>query len=178
MVVSRLQLGVIGAGASDDRLDRLAWRTGEMIARNRAVLLCGGRGGVMAAAAAGAREAGGHTVGILPGAGPAESPPNPSIELSVYTGMGQARNLVLVLSAAAVIGIGGGWGTLSEIGLALKHGVPVVLLSSWHLERPDGFKEPLLQAARDPEEAVHLAIQAARDQGRWAPDPSFRGTVP
>jgi uncharacterized protein (TIGR00725 family) len=173
----RLQLGVIGSGARDDRLDRLARQTGEMIARHRAVLLCGGRGGVMEAAAAGAREAGGHTVGILPGAGPAESPPNSSIELSVYTGMGQARNLVLVLSTAAVIAIGGGWGTLSEIGLALKHGVPIVLLSSWHLERPDGAQESLLQEARDPEEAVRLAIRAARDRGRWAPGQGSRETV-
>lgn len=115
----------------------------------------------MAAAAEGAVSAGGHTVGILPGASAAETPPNPHIELAIYTGMGQARNQVLVLSANAVIGIGGGWGTLTEIGCALKHGIPVVLLDSWQLERPDSRTESLLTRAQDPEEAVRLASQAA-----------------
>ena len=64
-------------------------------------------------------------------------------------------------SADAVIGIGGGWGTLTEIGIALKHGIPVILLESWQLERPDGETESLLSQAKDPEEAVRLALQAA-----------------
>jgi uncharacterized protein (TIGR00725 family) len=115
----------------------------------------------MAAAAEGAVSVGGQTVGILPGASAAETPPNPHIELAIYTGMGQARNQVLVLSADAVIGIGGGWGTLTEIGIALKHGIPVVLLASWQLERPDGQTEDLLTQAQDPKEAVRLALQAA-----------------
>ncbi len=115
----------------------------------------------MEAAARGARSAGGRTVGILPGISATTSPPNPHIELCVYTGMGQARNLILVLSSAAIIGIGGGWGTLTEIGHALKHDVPVVLLESWQLERPDRRPAPLLLRATSPAEAVEVALQNA-----------------
>jgi len=157
----RLQLAVIGAGSADRRLERLARETGEEIARAGAVLLCGGRGGVMEAAAGGARSEGGLTVGVMPGSDWRESPPNPHIELPLFTGLGQARNLVLVLSAKAAIAIGGGWGTLSEISLALKHGTPVVLLESWDLERPDGRPEPLLLHAETPGEAVAAAVRAA-----------------
>ena len=123
----------------------------------------------MQAAAEGARSESGLTVGILPGATHAETPPNPHIELSIFTGLGQARNQVLVLSADAVIGIGGGWGTLNEIGLALKHEIPVVLLESWRLERPDGDSEPLLSNASDPVRAVELALEVARSVGRLNP---------
>ena len=115
----------------------------------------------MEAAARGARSAGGRTVGILPGASAGNSPPNPHIELCIYTGMGQARNLILVLSSSAVIGIGGGWGTLTEIGHALKHEIPVVLLESWQLERPDRQPQALLLRADSPAEAVELALQEA-----------------
>jgi uncharacterized protein (TIGR00725 family) len=159
-----LQLAVIGGATCNDAHQSLARETGQAIAAAGAVLLCGGRGGVMAAAAEGARRAGGRTVGILPGAGPAESPPNPDIELAIYTGMGQARNQILILSAAAVIGIGGGWGTLSEIGLARKHQVPLVLLDSWHLERPDGEAEPGLMRATTAQQAVELALAAAKQK--------------
>jgi uncharacterized protein (TIGR00725 family) len=155
-----LQLAVVGAGSCGPRLAGLARDTGREIARAGAVLLTGGRGGVMAAASEGAREAGGLTVGILPGtqAGP---PPDDAVEVAVYTGLGQARNLVLVLSARAVIAVGGGWGTLSEIALALKHRIPVISLESWLPALPDGTPEPLLQAAPDPRRAVAAALAAA-----------------
>ncbi len=156
-----IQLGVIGGAAPSQRHERLAFETGREIARRGCVLLCGGQGGVMEAAARGARSAGGRTVGILPGASAAISPPNPHIELCIYTGMGQARNLILVLSSSAVIGIGGGWGTLTEIGHALKHEIPVVLLESWQLERPDRQPQALLLRADSPAEAVELALQEA-----------------
>jgi uncharacterized protein (TIGR00725 family) len=120
----------------------------------------------MEAAARGARDEGGRTVGILPGQDPESSPPNPHIELALYTGMGQARNQVLVLSAQGVIGIGGSWGTLTEIGLALKHGIPVVLLESWQLELPDGLTEPLLMQADSPTQAVELVVTAARNRSQ------------
>jgi uncharacterized protein (TIGR00725 family) len=157
----RLQLAVVGAAACDERLAAVARETGRAIARAGAVLLSGGRGGVMAAASRGAREEGGLTVGILPGGGAAESPPNDDVEVAIYTGLGQARNQVLVLSAAAVIAVGGGWGTLSEIAQALKHGLPVVTLESWSLARPDGAAEPLLSRAASPAEAVAAALAAA-----------------
>ena len=156
----RLSLAVIGGAVCTPEQGLLAHETGAEIARAGAVLLCGGRTGVMEAAARGAREAGGLTVGILPGECASSSPPNPYIELPIFTGVGQARNLVIVLSAAAVIGIGGSWGTLTEIGMALKHGRHVVLLDSWEPVRPDGRPEPRLHRARTAAEAVQTALDA------------------
>ena len=154
-------IAVLGGAVCDERVGREAFEVGGRIARRGALLLCGGGGGVMAEAARGARGEGGRTVGVMPGADAAASPPNPHIELPIFTGLGQARNVVVVLSAAAAIAIGGEWGTLSEIALALKHRIPVVTLSSWRLARPDGRPEPLLQEARDPRQAVELALAAA-----------------
>ncbi len=111
----------------------------------------------MQAAAEGARSSGGSTVGILPGSGAAQSPPNHAIDLAIYTGMGQARNVVLVLSADAVIAVGGEWGTLSEIAMARKHGRPLVLLDSWRLEAPAGGDTELPARATSAREAVELA---------------------
>lgn len=160
------QLAVVGAGSCGPDLDRLARAVGRELAQAGAVVLTGGRGGVMAAASAGAREAGGRTIGVLPGAHAAESPPDEAVETALFTGLGQGRNLVLVLSAAAVIAVGGSWGTLSEIAMALKHGIPVVTLESWSLQRPDGEPEPRLLSASTPAEAVATALDAARRAGR------------
>jgi uncharacterized protein (TIGR00725 family) len=123
----------------------------------------------MEQAAAGAKAAGGLTIGILPGRNAEESPPNAYIDLPIFTGMGQARNQILVLSAAAVIAVSGGWGTLSEIGLALKHGIPVVRLESWKLSRPDGRDEPLLKCATSATQAVELALKSASLSSLRAP---------
>lgn len=161
-----LQIAVIGGASCTPQQEKLAFEVGSEIARRGAVLLCGGRGGVMEAAARGAREAGGRTVGILPGESPETSPPNPHIELAIHTGIGQARNQVLVLSARGVVGVGGSWGTLTEIGLALKHRIPVVLLESWQLEPPDGRPEPLLMSAQTPTEAVELVVAAAEERSQ------------
>jgi hypothetical protein len=157
-------VAVVGAGACGADLEALARQVGAGLALAGAVVLTGGRGGVMAAASRGARDAGGLVVGVLPGAGAAETPPNEAVGVALYTGLGQARNQVLVLSARAVVAVGGGWGTLSEIALALKHGVPVVTLASWRLARPDGAPEPRLEEAADAEAAVAAALAAAR---RW-----------
>ena len=159
--MSDLQIAVIGAGDCDDRVRRMAFDVGEALARAGAVLICGGRGGVMAAASRGARAAGGTAIGVLPGADARESPANDALSAAVYTGMGQARNACVVLSAAAAIAIHGGWGTLSEIALALKHRIPVIVLESWSLSRPDGRQEPLLAVAGSPEEAVRRALEMA-----------------
>lgn len=166
MPPDRLQLAVVGAAQCGEPLRRLAEEVGREIARAGATLLTGGGGGVMAAASRGAREAGGRTVGLLPGTGPTGTTPNDDVEVAVFTGIGQARNQILVLSGAAVIAVGGGWGTLSEIALALKHGIPVVTLESWRLDRPDGAPEPLLHQAGSAPEAVATALAAARERGR------------
>lgn len=156
----RPQIAVIGAGEADPGLVELAREVGREIARAGAVLVTGGRGGVMAAASAGAREEGGTTVGVLPGRDANESPPDEEVEIALFTGLGQARNVVVVLSAAAVIAVGGGWGTLSEIALAAKHGIPVVLLESWGVEPPDEAVDlDLLVPAGTAEEAVKRAVE-------------------
>lgn len=157
----RPQIAVVGAASCDERSAALAHAVGEEAARAGAVILTGGRGGVMAAASVGAAAAGGLVVGVLPGTGSSDSPPNEAVEVVLFTGLGQARNQVLVLSADAVIAIGGGWGTLSEIAMALKYGRPVVLVDSWRLARPDGEPEPLLQRAATAAEAVAVALENA-----------------
>src|SRR5512143_1941154 len=119
-------IGVIGAGVCSEAVAVLAREAGEEIARRGAVLVCGGLGGVMAAAARGAKEAGGTTLGILPGASIYDA--NPFIDLPVATNMGQARNAIIVQTAQALIAIAGGYGTLSEMALALKIGKTVVAL--------------------------------------------------
>jgi len=137
-------------GASDPRPDQreLAREVGRRLAESGAVVLCGGLGGVMEAAAEGAASAGGTVVGILPG--PDRTAANPHVTIAIATGLGEARNAVLTAAADAVIAIGGGWGTLSEIALARQRGRPVIALASWELEGV-----PLTVSA---EEAVRAAV--------------------
>ncbi len=124
-------ISVIGGEACGPEALDIAEQIGREIARRGATLVCGGRGGVMEATCRGAREAGGHTIGIMPGRGREDSPPNPYVEFPVFTGMGFARNVVVVLSADAVIAIDGSYGTLSEIAYALIHETPVVGIDTW-----------------------------------------------
>jgi len=146
----RSNIAVCGAGACGPETVELARRVGEGLAKAGAVLVCGGLGGVMEAACRGAWEAGGLTVGILPG--PRIRDANPFVKAALATNMGEARNAVIIHSADAVIAISGGYGTLSEIALARKAGKPVVSLQSWEIA-PDIIK------AADPEEAVKLALE-------------------
>jgi uncharacterized protein (TIGR00725 family) len=116
-------------------------------------------GGVMAAACRGAREAGGTTVGLLPGTNRDDA--NRWVSVPVVTGLGELRNGLLVRNADAVIAVGGEFGTLSEIALALKIGRPVVALASWDLRRPGGRNVPELEIAGDPADAVERALRRA-----------------
>ena len=155
----RRRLAVIGAAlATETELD-LARRVGAEIARADAILLCGGLGGVMEAAARGASAAGGLTLGFLPDYD-ADSA-NDGIAIPLPTGLGQARNVLVVAGAEAVIAIGGGAGTLSEIGLALKLGRPVVGLGTWKLASAGGETAAILEAS-EPAAAVRLALAQAR----------------
>jgi uncharacterized protein (TIGR00725 family) len=117
-------------------------------------VLCGGYGGVMGAAAEGARAAGGTVVGVLSGADRAEA--HPALSAAVATGMGQARNAILTGSADAVIVVGGSWGTLSELAHAMRRGVPVVQIGGWRLHDAGGRPVPGPVSAGSPEDAVHL----------------------
>jgi uncharacterized protein (TIGR00725 family) len=153
-MLRRPAIAVIGGGdgASVEVLE-LAHKVGAEIAGHGGTLICGGRGGVMEAAARGAYERGAHTIGVLPGYDHGAA--NPHIEFAIATGMGEARNAVVVGSADAVVALASEGGTLSEIGLALKIGRPVVALRAWpHIEG--------IEHAEDPAAAVGEAIRMAR----------------
>lgn len=122
-------IGVIGAGQCDEDVATRAYAVGKRIAEAGHALVCGGLGGVMAAACHGAVEAGGLTIGVLPG--DSANAANSHVKLPIVTGMGVARNVIIVRSAAAIIAVSGGPGTLSEMAYALQFDVPVVSLGSW-----------------------------------------------
>jgi len=160
-------IAVIGGDVCSPETGCLAEEVGRLLAQKGAVLICGGRNGVMEAACRGAKAANGTTVGVLPSDSRAEA--NPYVDIPIVTGMGYARNVIIVRSADAVIAIDGSYGTLSEIAFALSYGVPVVGLETWGFAiqgRPD---EAVLRA-RTPEEAVDKALLAA--EGRRRPEPA------
>jgi uncharacterized protein (TIGR00725 family) len=157
------RVGVVGEGRCSKRTAAEAERVGRAIAIAGAVLFTGGRGGVMEAASRGAAEAGGTVVGILPGFDGGDA--NRWVQIPVVTGMDQARNVILVRSCDAVIAVGGMYGTLSEIALALKLGIPVVGLRTWRLRQPDGRRVSIV-VARSPDDAVARALAAAAQRRR------------
>ena len=165
-----LYIGVAGASRPAPGLLEQAEVLGRRLAEAGAVVVCGGGPGVMEAVCRGARSAGGTTVGLLPGLDRREG--NPYLSVAVPTGMGQGRNLLLVRSSDAVVAVGGGFGTLSEIALALRTGVPVVGLATWSLHL-DAVPVDAFPVAGDAETAARLAIDAARslqtDPTRKAP---------
>lgn len=148
-------VAVCGSSAGSKEVLERAEQVGRLLAGAGAILVCGGLGGVMDAAARGATSAGGTAVGILPGEdrlGASEH-----LTVAIPTGLGEARNALVVRAADAVIAIGGEWGTLSEIALAMKMGKRVVGLYTWEPRR-DGLPVEGILAARTPEEAVGLAL--------------------
>jgi uncharacterized protein (TIGR00725 family) len=138
----------------------LANAVGKSIARKGGILICGGGRGVMEAAARGAKEAGGITIGILPGFSASEA--NPYIDIPIVTGMGDARNYINVLTSQAIIAIHGSYGTLSEIALALKCGTPVIALETWSLIPPGDGLPPEIITADTPQGAVDAALTTIR----------------
>jgi uncharacterized protein (TIGR00725 family) len=148
-----VQVAVCGPGECTEREWDLAYETGRLLAGRGAVVVCGGLGGVMAAAAAGARAGGGITGGVRPAADRAAA--GPDLTVAVPTGLGQARNNIVVNAADAVIAVGGSWGTLSEIALAMRAGrVPVVQLGGWRVHDQDGRPAGGIVHAADPAAAV------------------------
>ena len=148
----RLYVAVVGAGHAGPDQCRLAEAAGRELARCGAVVICGGLGGVMEAACRGAKAGGGTTVGILPG--PHRGDANPFVDVAVATGLGEVRNALVVRAADALLAVGGEYGTLSEIALALKEGKPVVGIGTWDI--------PGVVAAGDPVTAVARALSLAR----------------
>ncbi|MBC7263081.1 MAG: TIGR00725 family protein [Chloroflexi bacterium] len=151
-------VAVVGSAVCGPELASLAEAVGRGLAKRGAVLVCGGRGGVMEAACRGAKSAGGTTVGILPGESVDEA--NPYVDIPIPTGMGEARNVLVVRSAQAVIAVGGEYGTLSEIALALKMGRPVIGLETWELSKK-GQRDGGILYVNTPTEAVELALALA-----------------
>ncbi len=129
MATQLTMIGVVGSGSCGRETWDMAFEVGELIAQRGAALVCGGLGGVMEAASAGAAGKGGLTIGILPG--PALADCNPYIQAPIPTDLGHARNIVLVNAARAIVALSGEYGTLSEISIALKLKKPVVALDSW-----------------------------------------------
>ena len=124
-------VAVIGPGDASPEQERDAEAVGRELAATGAVVICGGLGGVMAAACRGAREAGGLTVGLLPGSDRADA--NPWVTVAIATGMGELRNALIVRAVDALVAVGGGFGTLSEIAFALRIGRPVVGVGTWDI---------------------------------------------
>lgn len=155
----RVQIAVIGKGTPDEALAPIAEEVGRRLAEADAVVVCGGLTGVMEATARGASGAGGTVIGVIPSSHADDA--NPHCTHVIATGIGQARNLAVVSSGAAVIAIGGEWGTLSEIGFARRLGREVVTLRSWSARGEGAMAEmPGVSAAESAQEAVAMALTA------------------
>lgn len=148
----KIVIGVIGSGKIDDIYCEKAEKVGRLIAEKDCILVCGGLGGVMEASCKGAKSAGGITVGILPSKEKSSS--NKYLDICIPTGIGEARNFIVVNSCNALIAIGGGFGTLSEISFALKSDIPIISLNSWDVS------EKIIKC-ENPKEAVNTAIDFA-----------------
>lgn len=152
-------IGVAAASQAEAELVELAEELGRCLGEAGATVVCGGGPGLMAAVCRGAQAAGATTIGLLPGTD--RSSGNPYLGIALPTGLGEGRNLLLVRASDALVAVGGGFGTLSEIALALRVGVPVVGLATWGLTRA-GQPVTAFPVAANPREAARLAIDAAR----------------
>lgn len=149
-------IGVIGESETTGDKYELAYSVGREIARRGYVLVCGGLSGIMEGACRGAKDEGGLTVGVLPGTSHSEA--NPYVDIPIVTGMGHARNVIVVRSSRVIIAISGSFGTLSEIAIALKIGVPIVGLRTWEVSDE-------IRKAATPQEAVELACSLVNSGG-------------
>lgn len=153
---SRPLVAVIGGATCTPQEDRWAEAVGRLLAEHGALIVCGGRGGVMEAACRGAKASGGLTIGLLPGTDRGEA--NPFVDVVIATGIGEARNAIIVQSAQAAIAVGGEFGTLSEIAFALKRDLPLAGLGTWEIARAGEFADRIHQAA-SPEAAVSWVLE-------------------
>jgi len=150
----KLRIGVIGANQCTKDIGKIAFEVGRHIARQKAILICGGLGGVMEAAAKGARSENGLTIGILPGGNPDDA--NEYIDIPIVTGINYARNVLVARTSQALIAVGGRYGTLSEIAHALNLGHPVIGINTWDLNKIDPEKKMIIET--DPAAAVAKAV--------------------
>ena len=157
LVMPQYFISVIGASRASTGEIQLAEEVGRELADKSAVLICGGLNGIMEAACRGAVNAGGMTVGILPTEYRENA--NKYVKIPIVTGMGHGRNMIVAKSGQAVIAIGGGYGTLSEIAYACQAGIPVIGLKTWVLSKDEELNKSILQAS-NAKEAVGLAIHS------------------
>ena len=163
-------ISVIGGEACGAEALGAAEAVGRELARRGATVVCGGRGGVMEAVCRGARAEGGHTIGILPGRGYDDSPPNPYVEFPIFSGMGFARNVTVVLSGDAVVAIDGSYGTLSELAYALIHNIPVVGIDTWDFNYHGYDGHDRITRVSDPALAAVTAIALAEERRATLPE--------
>lgn len=154
-------IGVIGGSDVSPQIAGLAEEIGREIARQGAVLVCGGMGGAMEAACRGASAEGGLTIGILPGED--RQTANSYVKVPIVTGIGYARNVAVVKSSQAIIAIDGSYGTLTEIGYALQSNIPVIGLKTWSLSIDDKVDKSIIPA-KNPKEAVEKALAQIKNQ--------------
>ena len=154
-------VAVIGAGDAAHHDLVVAEDLGRELATRGAVVVCGGLGGVMAAVCRGAQGAGGRTIGILPGDDRHQA--NPHVDVAVATGLGEARNLLVVRTADVVIAVGGEFGTLSEIAFALRLGTPVVGIATWELAKAGGHPVDAILRVATAAEAATTALDLAQE---------------
>lgn len=146
-------IGLIGGSVCTPEIEEAAEKVGRGIAEMGGILICGGLGGVMEAGCRGAKEAGGMTIGILPGMNSKDA--NKYVDIPIPTGVGYARNIIIVNTSDSVIAVNGKFGTLSEIAFCLQFGVPVIGLFSWEID-------PSIIIASTPEQAVDIAFSIGR----------------
>ncbi len=168
-------VAVIGASRCDEDAAARAEGVGRGVAERGAVLLTGGRRGVMEAASRGCHEAGGLSIGVLQGESREDATPNPFVDIALRTGLADARNWINICSADALIAISGGWGTLSEIALAMKAGKPVVRLRSWEVRADQPVAD--VPVAASAEEAVEKAFAMIDGSGSPRETAQSKGTT-
>jgi uncharacterized protein (TIGR00725 family) len=152
-------IAVIGTRQPSTEEAKLAEEVGQEIAKNGAVLVCGGLGGVMEAACRGAFAEGGLTIGVLPGDDSKSA--NPNVQIPIVTGIGYARNVIIVKTAQVIIAVGGGYGTLTEIAYALDNKKPIIGLKTWRFSRNNHADKSIIRA-RSAKEAVSKALRLVK----------------
>ena len=151
-------IAVIGESTTSPENAIHAEKVGSLLAMANVTVVCGGQGGVMESVCKGAKKNGGTTIGILPGVDPLDS--NEYIDIPICTGLGNGRNLLVIRAGQSVIAIGGAYGTLSEIGLALSESKQVIGLNTWSLMKNEKIDCGII-VADSPEQAVEIAISQA-----------------
>ncbi len=145
----KIRIGVIGGSKPDAKSRQIAFKVGQLIAEKGAILICGGLSGVMEEASRGAKQAGGMTIGILPGNSPQDA--NPHIDVAIATGLGYGRNSLVAMNSDVIIAINGQFGTLTEIAYGSIYGKKIIGLGTWDIEG--------VIKAESAEEAVNLALK-------------------